>query len=718
MSHPWANDKMPGGNSFQDITHILTLASQAIGLGEIVARSTFTLNDAMNAIEIMDPRMDSGVILPQSSLDSGGEAHMTFDPLTPLLPVEVCWVIDRSMAGEMGWHGGSTLSQTVYTLLYVHHLNRLQPDKMLPTGDITRPVELISVVLRSAVVGLLKTCDLVWRELIKGHVYDGEDFHSDKFDVSLCEGFQVAKVVELLDDGLRWLSAQTPNEWYEALKYRLELRKCLLLAISQSPDIFGTQEALVYQAHRLLQMIVKSTPPPPFNSPAGSAFDPTITRRLVSVAPLKAIELISQEDAWKALQGMLDGMIEAYGMRDCESPLKFMSALEARSRNLGSSAPMRNAFVRSMNSTILSYKHPRWILGLVYSEITFIPHEYMSSLARTASHFLLQSGHLVHQPALISDSLTDIENRIKELLVFLASALNQNRSRARRTFAKMLFAWHKLDEDVQGLVGLLQQPPGTSQVAVNITSRLPLAILHIRLSIVIELMFSGFELDLYTPSEFAFTYWYLSSILGTQVKAISALLSLCGSSEMEETSMAYLESRQSLVTALRLLSLTRLSMLIRKAKKEELFPKLDPDRQRMNIERRLDWILPGEGESTDLSDVAKPDWVAYEIEMIRLKRREDEEAVSKDMVWLSQGRSLLLGLKENSMADESMELCSDIHKQFINRLIETSNFYLTICQKEKDAMETHTAIIGEDETHQESRGSFAFSTHVWFPWVD
>lgn len=38
--------------------------------------------------------------------------------------------------------------------------------------DPERPPELITVVLRSFVQGLLKCCDLTWRQLSKGGVYD------------------------------------------------------------------------------------------------------------------------------------------------------------------------------------------------------------------------------------------------------------------------------------------------------------------------------------------------------------------------------------------------------------------------------------------------------------------------------------------------------------------------------------------------------------------
>lgn len=76
----------------------------------------------------------------------------------------------------MEWHAGNSLSQTVFTLAYVHHLADLDVE-YIPTHrvavDGASPIpELSSVVLKAYVMGLLKCCDLSWRELSKHNVQD------------------------------------------------------------------------------------------------------------------------------------------------------------------------------------------------------------------------------------------------------------------------------------------------------------------------------------------------------------------------------------------------------------------------------------------------------------------------------------------------------------------------------------------------------------------
>jgi N-alpha-acetyltransferase 35, NatC auxiliary subunit len=72
----------------------------------------------------------------------------------------------------MGWHAGSSLSQTVYTLLYVHNLAHIAPERHNIQVAQKHPLELVSLVLRALVIGLLKTCDLIWRDVTRSQIYD------------------------------------------------------------------------------------------------------------------------------------------------------------------------------------------------------------------------------------------------------------------------------------------------------------------------------------------------------------------------------------------------------------------------------------------------------------------------------------------------------------------------------------------------------------------
>lgn len=78
----------------------------------------------------------------------------------------------------MEWHQGTTLTQTIYTFLYIYHYDDIDPDR-IPFIPITqrdpdpkRPMELVTLVLRACVAGYLKCCDMAWRELNRSRVFD------------------------------------------------------------------------------------------------------------------------------------------------------------------------------------------------------------------------------------------------------------------------------------------------------------------------------------------------------------------------------------------------------------------------------------------------------------------------------------------------------------------------------------------------------------------
>ncbi len=111
----------------------------------------------------------------------------------------------------MEWHAGNLLSNTVFTLVHVHEIPQLDSD-LIPydSADKARPVELLSIVLKTYVIGLLKCCGVAWDALNRGSLHDGEDWQADKAEVSLLEGYPVQNALGKLDDALTWIS-HTPK---------------------------------------------------------------------------------------------------------------------------------------------------------------------------------------------------------------------------------------------------------------------------------------------------------------------------------------------------------------------------------------------------------------------------------------------------------------------------------------------------------------------------
>lgn len=193
---------------FVDITDRFIRASNDMAPTELILAENLNLQDAMSAFEIGEPRLDTGLRGVPLQIDGASQSipqSPAFHPLDPLLPEEICWVLDTALSFEMEWHAGNVLAHTVFTFLYTHpqHFVALEPD-FQPSGQ-NDPF--LTLVLRSAVAGILKSVDLVWRELNIGVLHDTEDWQGDKAELPVMESVQTAEVGRQLDEAISWLSS-------------------------------------------------------------------------------------------------------------------------------------------------------------------------------------------------------------------------------------------------------------------------------------------------------------------------------------------------------------------------------------------------------------------------------------------------------------------------------------------------------------------------------
>ncbi|KAI6111212.1 Mak10 subunit, NatC N-terminal acetyltransferase-domain-containing protein [Pisolithus sp. B1] len=405
-------------DNYEDVTVLFEQTSRDMEPDALLFDKDFSLHDAMAAFE---PRSDSGLAL----LD---DSRPPFDPLVPLLPDEVCWIIDRAYSCEMAWHGGYTLSQTVIWFLYVHALPDIDPDTISRSHhhdpDRTRPVELVSVVLGASVLGLLKCCDLVWRELVKGNVYDCEDWQSDKCDVPMSEAYPVSRILDILDEALR-------STWRTALSHRLVLRKATLVELFSallSKDYFRFRP-LIETARVMLQHVRASPPPPPRPcSPAPRASDPQFPRVLVSAIPLHPIQLPEQSKVWDTLAGLLDSLEQLSILIEIPD----LSTWDVGAYLFLSRLPPQCRSAIYENGIILNKYLQKHAVDCFLMEALQIPYDSFISSFQT---------RWVGPDSL---PLRHIERTIAELLVCRIKSHWYNPPRRRRYCMKSLFGWHEL----------------------------------------------------------------------------------------------------------------------------------------------------------------------------------------------------------------------------------------------------------------------------------
>jgi hypothetical protein len=80
---------------------------KGLPLGEMIKKSDLPLVDAMNSIELFNPKMDSGMAGPSSSytLQASGSNQASClklsDPHHSFTPEEILWIMDEMLSAEV-----------------------------------------------------------------------------------------------------------------------------------------------------------------------------------------------------------------------------------------------------------------------------------------------------------------------------------------------------------------------------------------------------------------------------------------------------------------------------------------------------------------------------------------------------------------------------------------------------------------------------------------
>ncbi|WWC73692.1 uncharacterized protein I206_107664 [Kwoniella pini CBS 10737] len=270
----------------QDVTQYFTSLCNELPTGSMVKPPELTMLDAMNAIQMMDHKMDSG-----SSKLSPSRPPSSYDPDSRICPEGLCWIIDALVSLEIAWYRGATLCQSVYTALLYHNPQHLAGPSRYPSDD--QMSNFIYLVLRAYTLLYCKTIDLVYTELAKGNVRDGEDCWLDHYGVPVRMNDPTGDLVSLANEALQWLESdncQMDPYWREQTINRLLCRR---------PSVTGL-----------------------------TAFDSSMPSYLRQNMPLPAFHLPQPEESWQNMRSMLDGLVDAESVREQGSWEKWESQFD------------------------------------------------------------------------------------------------------------------------------------------------------------------------------------------------------------------------------------------------------------------------------------------------------------------------------------------------------------------------------------------------------
>nr|CAB3451393.1 unnamed protein product [Digitaria exilis] len=156
-----------------DASPLLAAACHDLQDGELVHGENFSLFAAMSALEIMDPKMDSGIERSRyNSIEEAIEDGVAPIPLSTDRTLDVqCSidVMDHLFSCEATWHKGHTLAQTVFTCIYLMRMERTSSH----------------AVLNSFCRILRATCNAIISVVSTARTHEEEDFFTMSFGLPL-----------------------------------------------------------------------------------------------------------------------------------------------------------------------------------------------------------------------------------------------------------------------------------------------------------------------------------------------------------------------------------------------------------------------------------------------------------------------------------------------------------------------------------------------------
>lgn len=466
-----------------DITNVCGFAVEGMQLGELIESPHFRLFDAMSAIEIMDPKMDSGFNGDEDmTLDRAEESgiiskHVTHAQLIPI------W--DQLLMYYLLWLEGHTIVQTCFCCLYLHDLERL-----------VKPMPLFGAFVDA----FLCACRKAKGAVIKAGVFDDEDFLPSMFGVDL----DVSVFSADSDDIWRRIGVEraalkkNSPELMEAVDVRLEFIGQYMLALVALGDeaSLGGNHHMDNARQRLttclgliekLKQSVRDTDPSELR-----CFDASINRKLLVPGPPRTVEPI----------------------QDCRAAFDMWTSHIHELLLCGS---LTQKPLMQMLEGAITYKDepnvlPRSIAQLCSSGSDFIRKLMLDSLTL----YLFPREALQHCEKAVDVFLTHSESLFAHLLKLAHANSARRFRRLAHVFSDFNTLQHEawqLDEDLKKTFGANLRHPRPCWVW----------IMEHCLQMMITKLFLGFELDLYDQAEFHMIYWYVDYLYGLRIYNLNEL---------------------------------------------------------------------------------------------------------------------------------------------------------------------------------------------------
>ncbi|XP_049359942.1 uncharacterized protein LOC125824582 [Solanum verrucosum] len=517
---------IPSGEQtvWADASSVLQLACNDLRDGELIHAENFNLFAAMSALEIMDPKMDSGMVRTYYSVDEAIEYGAAPIPLSFDKTVDVQRVIDimdHLLACEATWHKGCSLAQTVFSCLYLLRPDRTSSHALLHSYCRVMRATCNAVVCTVSDTRTNEEEDLFTMTHGLPLKVDGDDkcltmLHAVEETIArqlrACKATlskkRVTEDIEPLQN-----NPDLEEGFCKSLLCRLRFRKHfyhvvtnmkrpqgrgLELAKKHIACCFEELESMIKSAEFLrsinapgtLEDGMKNETTASGCQPVG--FDSTLNSRLSAPTPPRAIETISWKKAAEYFQKLLHELeiICFYSLDPVfEGVLRFVVEFQKFQPELVARAHLQHLLVQD---------------GKLYGrDSVFAVICKASLLPEVAKNHDIQKNETVVQ--------------LGQLLITLLRVLCTNISWQRRKLGKILQDWRiihvQLELAFRKECGDISATSSNENICMKICRHILIWVEEQTYWIASRFLMLGFELDLYSTGEYCMVYWYMYIIL-------------------------------------------------------------------------------------------------------------------------------------------------------------------------------------------------------------
>ncbi|KAK9467202.1 Mak10 subunit, NatC N-terminal acetyltransferase-domain-containing protein [Lipomyces arxii] len=506
----------PVAPNYVDVTDLFRAEAQKIQPSELVMMETFELVNSINALEIMDAKMDTGLLDLQSQ-------DWEFDARANRTAEQIIGIMDELFCMQMSWHTGGALCQSVFTCLYVEqaltnyngtiasaHFGTSATD--LPELDWTMHENVfVHSTLRAYVIAIVKACDFVNKRLPCNEIMADEDIVMQTYGLDMLQFVNAEDTCTLLDNAIEDLArlkaeakSAAEKTCIDALDTRLQFCKMQVQALDAADDTPERQNELLSEFPNLLVRIIETHA---LAVPVPSAFSIAIQGRLECGMPPRPMAKINFSDAITTCRSLFDGILDVLKIQKYDSIGEIIVYFERFAMRRPTELPYVRCqlFKRFLVGGEVVGQHP--LRELTEADIVDIS-------CPLPALFAIPMDHICRP------DFDEFMNRATGCLQTYMSVLCRNKSRLRQGLCRALLDWDSLQVDSENLESRPEMIEFSPMISAGpdggeYMQSLPLSswVYTRKLQIMLQIVYTGFELDIYRLEEWSVVYGHAIYLL-------------------------------------------------------------------------------------------------------------------------------------------------------------------------------------------------------------